>query len=380
MKFITLLLLASAANTLSARGIDDCVDALANMPGYRASATYSVTLPQAQDDIVYTVDLAQDPAEADSYLLQWSVMSPSGPVSGFTAWFDGNFYNFRNHRLQERHDDRDPETPAGTRAPQNAAQFASLLPTRIAQWLREVQNEPNTAATLSEQGNELILTLVRQPADEIESEITWTFELPSMRPLKFYADYNPGSISGQQVNAVYAYGDSLAPLPAGLNEAYLRGLFPDAFEKYRESQFAVENMRGLPLPAFSLPKIGGGRLARQASDAFRAPTAVVFFDPAATLTPELIKALRGAVDRLPVDAEIIWASTEKNPDAAAQLLEPLRPGETALTGANSLALACGTAALPTILVCTPKGEISNIITGLNQNLQSDVMQLLTTAK
>ena len=66
MKFITLLLLASAANTLSARGIDDCVDALANMPGYRASATYSVTLPQAQDDIVYTVDLAQDPAEADS--------------------------------------------------------------------------------------------------------------------------------------------------------------------------------------------------------------------------------------------------------------------------------------------------------------------------
>lgn len=372
-----MLLLAATANTLSARGIDECVDALANMPGYRAKVTYSVTLPQAQDDIVYTVDLAQDSASADSYLLQWSVMSPSGPVSGFTSWFNGNFYNFRNHRLQEHHDDWDPATPPGARAPQNSAQFASLLPTRIARWIQENRQLENELGSNDEKAT----YVVRQMTDgEVSSEIYWTFRLPDWRPLEFYADYNPGSISGQQVRAVYSYSDTLSPLPAGLDEACLRGLFPDAFEKYRESQFAVENMRGLPLPPFSLPKLGGGRMVRQTSDAFRAPVAVVFLDPAATLTPELIKALRGAVDRLPVDAEIIWASIEKNPEPTAGLLEPLRPGETALTGANSLAAACGASALPTILVCTPSGNISNIITGLNQTMQSDVIQMLLSAK
>ncbi len=379
--FITsMLLLAAPAGHISAQGVGDIADALAEMPAYRARVTYSVTLPQAQDDVVYTIDLAQAPDDPDGYLIDWSVMSPSGPVSGFTSWFNGDFYNFRNHRLQELHRQWDPETVSGRGAAQNSAQFASLLPTRIAQWLRE-QRPIAMSGIIHEPDNKRInYTETWEAQGEIGSTISWIFDAETMRPLLFIADYNPGSVAGQQVVAEYAYSDSLAPLSAPLSENFLRTRYPDAFNKYRESQFAIENMRGLPLPAFSLPRLDGGRLARQASEPFRAPTAVVIFDPASTLAPELISSLRAAIDRLPVNAEILWASVDKNPETASELLAPLRDGETALTGAGSLAAECGAAALPVILVCNPSGQISNLIIGLNQTLQTDVMQMLSNAR
>lgn len=366
-----MLLLSAVGGNLCARSVENVAAALADMPGYSARVSYAVTLPQAQDDIVYTVDLAQDSADADSYLLRWAVMSPSGPVDGFTAWFDGNFYNYRNHRLQERHEQWDAPLPEGVKPPQNSAQFASLLPSRIAETLRSLGSD----VEINVQGDVVTLSSVTEA-----SEIFYKFQLPSMRPLDFYADYNPGAISGQQVHAVYSYETSAESYPAGYSEEFLRSLFPDAFEKYRESQFAIENMRGLPLPGYSLPKLGGGRMERQARDAFRSPVAVVFFNPAMGLSPRLVEAVRAAVDALPIEAEVVWASTAKNPEETEPLLGSLRPGETALTGAQSLITACGASALPVVMVCSPSGRISDIAIGVNQTLHTDVMQMLISAK
>lgn len=363
---ITLLSGQAAAPDMAA-----LIDSLADMRGYRAKVSYAVTLPQAQDDVVYTVDLAQDSANADSYLLQWSVISPSGPVEGFTAWFDGNFYNYRNHRLQERHEQWDAPLPDGVKPPQNSAQFASLLPTRIADTLSSIGGD----AEVKIQGDIMTVSQVGEA-----SEIFYKFQLPSLRPIDFYADYNPGAISGQQVHAVYSYDDSFESYPRGFSEEFLRSRFPDAFEKYRESQFAIENMRGLPLPGFSLPKLGGGRLERQALEPFRGPVAVVLLNPAMSLSQRLVDAVRTAVDALPIEADVIWASTAKNPEETEQLLGSLRPGETALTGAQPLITACGASALPVVLVCSPDGRISDIAIGLNQTLHTDVMQMLTSAK
>lgn len=369
-----MLLLATVCADMCAQSVENVVAALADMPGYRARVSYAVTLPQAQEDIVYNVDLAQDSARADSYLLQWSVMSPSGPVEGFTAWFDGNFYNYRNHRLQERHEEWDAPLPEGVKPLQNSAQFASLLPARIAGALRESASAGGDFDVKVSGG---VMSLSRITED---SEMFWKFELPTCRPLDFYADYNPGAISGQQVHAVYSYPDSMAAFPSGFSEEFLRGLFPDAFDKYRESQFAIENMRGLPLPAYSLPKLGGGRMERLPQDAFRGPVAVVLLNPAMSLSPRLVEAVRAAIDALPFEAEVIWASSEKNPEPTEELLGSLRPGETALTGAQPLISACGAAALPVIIVCNSAGRISDIAIGLNQTLHTDVMQMLTSAK
>ena len=371
-----MLLVAAAGN---AHTLESVADALAGMAGYEATVTYAVTLPQADDDVVYTVDL-QQPADADSYLIDWSVESPSGPVEGFTAWFDGHFYNFRNRRLQEHHDQWDAPAPAGTKARQDAAQFASLLPSRLARQLREIASSGSYTCTIASRGDEIIVEAARNAAGEPDAEMRWTFDSATCAPREFYADYNPGSLTGQQVKADYspARKPLIAPGTA-LSEKILRALYPDAFGRYRESQFAIENLRGEPMPAFSLPDAAGGRLTRRADEPFENPTAVVIFDPEGTLSDELIAGVRNAIDRLPLTADVIWACTGKNPATASDSVGERRSGETTLTGAAALAVECGAAALPVVMVCGRDGRIRDLIIGLNNSLESDVMRMLTAA-
>jgi len=370
--FIALLSAGLAANFSSARGIDSIINALAAMPDYAATVEYAVTLPQADDDVIYTVSLRQ-PASPDSYLIDWSVMSPSGPVEGFTAWFDGHFYTFRNRRLREHHEDWDASAPSGAKAIQNSAQFASLLPSRIAMQLREI-SAGEYSLNIHTHGGEVIIRAARQIADEPDAELTWTLDSATCSPREFLADYNPGTISGQQVRAVYK---SAERIDTALSEEYLRRRYPDAFGRYRESQFAIENMRGEPLPSFSLPTSNGGRLSRRADDPFDFPMVVALFDPENPLADDMIAEIRGAVAQLPQAAGIIWAGTNKNPDAAIDLLGTLSPEETIVTAAGSLAMDCGAAVLPVIMVCDVNGRISDLTVGMNKTLRTDVIRMLT---
>lgn len=370
--FITLLSVIATTNFSQAQGIDTLINALAAMPDYSAQVRYAVTLPQAEDDVVYTIQLRQ-PADPDSYLIDWTVDSPSGTVTGFTAWFSGHFYNFRNRRLQEHHEQWDAAAPQGAKALQNSAQFASLLPSRIAMQLRDVA-AGGYDYKVRKSGDEIIVDAVRNLAGEPDAELSWTFSASDLTPRVFYADYNPGAISGQQVKAEYS---PLEPIAQALDEEFLRERYPDAFERFRESQFAIENMRGETLPAFSLPRVDGGRLARQAADQFDYPTVVVLLDPESPLAPDLVAALRGAVNRLPQTANIIWACSSKNPDVAAELLGNMPPEETALCAAGSLATDCGAATLPVVMVCGRDGKIADLIIGMNNTVESDVMQMLT---
>lgn len=379
-RFITALFTLGSAFCADAQSVAEIVDALADMPDYAASVTYAVTLPQADDDIVYTVDL-QQPASADSYLIDWRVDTPSGPVDGFTAWFDGHFYNFRNKRLQESHADWDATAPDGARAVQNSAQFASLLPSRLAMELRELDNAERYRYTLSTTSSgEVRISAVRLTAGEEDAELEWTFDSTTLRPRRFYADYNPGSIAGQQVTAIYS--DSPSPtLHSPLSEELLRERYPEAFERYRESQFAIESMRGQQLPGFSLPQCGAaGRFTRRATEPLEAPTAVVLLDSEATLAPQLIEAVRAAIGRLPSDAAVLWACTGKNPDAVSELLGPLRQGEKAILGSRSLARDCGAATLPVVMACDAKGCVTDLIVGLNNQLEIDVIRMFSTIK
>ena len=123
-------------------------------------------------------------------------------------------------------------------------------------------------------------------------------------------------------------------------EALLRTRYPDAFTHYRQSNFAIEHMRGEPLPAFSLQLAdGGGRLTHATDDKFRQPTLVVLLESQTALAPQLVADIRGAIDSCPVDADVIWACAERNPDSAIDLLGKLRQGESAVIGAKSLAAA-----------------------------------------
>lgn len=357
--------------------LDDIATALENMPGYAANVSYAVTLPQADDDIVYSVVL-QQPADPDSYLIDWTAATPSGPAQGFTAWFEGHFYDFRNQRLRERHADWDPATPQGAREPQNSAQFSSLLPSRMAAQLRALAG-PGFSYTLTPAaGNALRLDAVRLSAGEPDAELSWTFDASTLRPREFAADYNPGAISSQQVKAVFT---DTVPSAGRLDEQMLRRRYPDAFARCRESQFAIEQMRGRPMPAFSLPMAdGNGRLERQAAQTFERPTLLVLFDSESALAPRLVGEIRAAVDRMPADVDVIWAATGKDRDAVADLLGETRRGEKAVCAAAGLAADCGAATLPVTLACAPDGRIGSLIIGLNNQFATDVICMLTTMK
>ena len=134
---------------ISAQGIADVVAALEKTGCYEANASFNVSLPQSDKDVVYEVSLASAPAPADklspcSYLTEWGLETPSGTVKGFSAYFDGHHYRYRNERLQEYHMDWDsiPFMSRGNSVGvQGNAQFTDLYPCYIAKELAGMEND-----------------------------------------------------------------------------------------------------------------------------------------------------------------------------------------------------------------------------------------------
>lgn len=377
-RFLAASLLLGTTLGLRARGLEDVAAALENTPGYAAAVIYSVTLPQADDDVVYHVDL-QQPGTADHYLIDWRVDTPGGRRSGFTAWFDDNFYDFRNDRLREVHGTWDVSKPEAQRRVRDSAQFAPLLPRRIAAELRAMTPD-RYDVHVTDDPSGLRVDATRHVAGVTDAELSWVFDPATLMPVSFSAEYNPGAVSEQQVRAVYGpLASPAVPVNEPLSEAGLRALWPDAFGRCRTSTFGLQQLKGRELPAFSLPlATQDGRLTRSQGQPFDSPTAVVIFDPEATLTPQLVRAVRSAVDRLPVNVDVIWACAGKNPDSAGECLGTLRPGERALTGAAKLAAECGATALPAILACDAAGRVSDVCIGLNNQLDVDVIKMFST--
>lgn len=362
--YFLLLTLIMPPLGLSAQGPVDIAAALDSLSPYAAKVEYSITLPQNDDDIVYEVSLRVP--RPDAWLIDWKV--PAADQEGWTSQFDGNFYSFRNRRLQEIHSGWDKQNPP-------RAQFTELLPERIAAQMREMASNPDRyAVTVTPGKSEITVSADRMTGNQVDAELRWTFDSENMRPLTYSADYNPGAISSQQVYA--RYSRTMYDLN-DIDETLLRTRYPDAFTHYRQSNFAIEHMRGEPLPAFSLQLADGrGRMTHATDDKFRQPTLVVLLESQTALAPQLVADIRGAIDSCPVDADVIWACAERNLDSAADLLGTLRQGEQAVIGAKSLAADCGAAALPVILVCRPDGTVANLTIGLNKDTRTDVIQMI----
>lgn len=378
MRFITFLVMAVATLSVVGQGrndvaLSDLVLALANMADYSAHVRYAVTLPQAEDDIVYDVALSQ-PGDSDSYLIEWGVDSPSGRLNGFTAWYDGNFYSYRNKRLRELHRQWDESAVTeGRHAPQNSAQFASLLPSRLWRVLKELEGG-DYEYKLTSNGEVITIDARRMACEDADAELQWKFDAATFKPLSFYGDYNPGAISSQQVYARY---EDAALAVSTLSEETLRERYDEAFTLYRESQFGIEHMRGEQVPSFSLPRLdGSGRYTRRATEGFKRRTALVLIDTDTTLACDLIERVRKAVSKLPADADVIWACVGKNPADVEEVLGSLGEGETALLGARTLVRDCGAASLPVVLAVDASGRISDLVIGMNNSLESDVIQML----
>lgn len=390
---LLMVLAALSPLCLQAQGIADIIRALRSARGYESQASFAVTLPSREDDIVYRLRLASSPAPADTlapcaYFLQWQLDTPSGPTEGWTSYFDGNMYAYRDHRIREYHTSWDPapfRSASGSARSdggvQRTAQFVTLLPAFLADELSDMTTD--TLSTISGphsascDGTDALRIDTRLTiGGETVREKSYWFDTATLMPLRIDTESNPGSITEQSISVRYtpAAKETGPQTPLPLSEESLIALFPEHFEKYRESNFSIENLRGTPLPAFALPTATGERYTHHRGDPFRAPTVIALLDPSTSFSDRIVNDLRKAIDSSPQPADIIWAVKGTDTDAAESIVPALRTGEHLLINSSSLARDCGAASLPVILIADTAGKVQKVILGYNTDLTSLVIQ------
>lgn len=374
--------------------VEALVRKLETLTPFSADVTYDVSLPMLDDDVVYSIKVASERADGDSlsgtdYLIRWRLPArEGGEVSeGFLAYFDGHHYRYRDNRLQEYHFDWDsiPFLTAGGGVQRNG-QFVELLPQSIAGELRSMIDSDDYAVGYEpvavRDGRAVsVVTASQNVRGFTGRNYRLTVDRATGRPLCIDNEYNPGQISEQSVNIAYDYyADGGGEMSAVTSEEELMAMYPEVFEKFRESNYRIENMRGLPLPSFSLPTLTGERYTRHRGEGFKAPAVVAIIDPQVASAAETVAALRGVAARMPRDIDLVFAFMGSNTDEIEAVAGVPVYGEADLISAKSLARDCGTSVYPTVLVVDPSGIVVNVLLGFNNSLAEDVIQTLALVK
>lgn len=373
---------------LTAQGIADIATRMRDLPCYSGRTTLSVSLPQTDTDVVYTIGMSSTATPADSlspasYLIDWSLPTPSGTAEGFNAYFDGNLYRFRDSRLKEYHMEWDAmpfssTTPGG--GVQRTAQFASQLPQFLGSELLDMLGNHNFTLRLTHnvrydgRSTDEIMAVMTIDGNVVQ-ERRYLIDPASGLPLRIVTENSPGSIAEQTI--IVDYNSDPSPVCQTLSEEWLRERYPDIFEKYRESNYHIENLRDTPLPTFALPTAGGDRITHHRGERLRQPTVIAIIDPETGSFNDLLLAdIRSALDNATIGADAIFALTTTNPELAAQTTGSLRTGETVALNARSLARECGATALPVVIIADKGGVVRNVMLGYNKDIAESVLQTL----
>lgn len=342
-----------------------------------------------QDDVAYSLTLESLAAPHDTlapchYVVEWKAPDASADAapSGFAAYADGNVYQYRGDRLIEYHFAEDPMLFDVGRAGgvQRRAQFASMLPAFIADEL--MANAGNADWTFDVVPDTVIdgrhvvhLSGIMSFNGNVGREVFYTIDPSRGRLLAVRIESNPGALTEQTILADYTYPDVS---PCGtIDEAALRTRYHDQFATMRDSQFAINNLVGRDMPQFALPTTTAERYAYHRGDGFRTTTVIVIADPASQFTSEVVAAIRGAVDLLPFNVDVVWAFTSNNADDIEAVIPRPNPGEHLLMGATVLARDCGAVLLPTLLFVSRDGRVAEIHQGFNNTLKEIVIEKAT---
>lgn len=376
--FITLL---GAGCMASARKQNDPVSLLENLStlrDYSGEVTYSVLLPQAEEPVVYKVSqlstATDDPLSPADYLIEWSLNGSEG----FSAYFDGNHYRYRDNRLQEYHYTWDSiPLLMGHGGVQQQAQFVDILPQFIGREVGKLLTDTTFVYTFTPDS-----TYNGSRADILKGkliyhgytskEMVYVFDPETGLPVAIEFENNPGAISEQSVSIKFANIEQ-KPFPV-TSEEYLTELYPEVFERFRESSFKVENLPGTLLPPFSAPTSDGERCTHHRGDTFVNPTIFIVVNDAIESTGATIEAVRNAVDRSATNVDVIIGFTTNNAERAENATGPLRPGERMLLGARGLARDCGISLFPTLIYVGRDGRVADVTLGYNKELPAIVIQ------
>ncbi len=377
-------------NPLAAKaaGVEQFADRLDAISPYVSDAHFEVLLPQAQDPVTYSLLLQSEKAsQADtlapcSYLITWSTESHGSPLKGFSAYFGGDVYRFRNSKLQEYHYAQNPEPFSTTRhgvrgGVQQSAQFAEFLPQFIAQRLRDMPSDSSYAYafhpdTLVSGKRSIVVEGEKRSMGYVSSEFEYVFDFDSGLPVSVSLVNSPGAISEQLVDVTYSPSDEG---PADFTEEALIERWPEEFELYRQDSFRSENLVGKALPSYSCPYLDGqGRAQHIAGEPLQRPAFIVVIDPEVATAQQTIADMRLAADALPQPIEVVWAFSDNHADRASDLLGALQPGETALISARSIVRNCGITLFPTVILVNSDATVADVIPGYNNQLSEIVIQ------
>lgn len=386
---IAVLCLPGQISGETSSGVLSIAGKLESITPFAAAVSYSVALPMAEDDVVYSLRIASSDNPADSllgknYIIDWQLPAGTGTAEGFTAYFDGHHYRYSDHRLRENHFQWDsiPFVTSSGGIQRNGL-FVDLLPFSIAAHLREILADPTFTVTLSSgisDGRNADIIRATRHVNGIESQqLELSVDRSTGLPLKSSTLYNPGLIGEQEINAVYSY----TPVPeieAAESEDSLIARYPEIFGKYRVSNYTIENLRGLPLPGFALPTTTRERYLYHKGEGFACPTIIAVLDPEVASTEAVISTLRGTTDRIPRQTGLLLMFISNDIDRIETQTGGIRPGEALLTSAMPFVRACGINAYPTIIICDASGGVSDIILGSSSSLADEIIQKISLLK
>lgn len=385
--FATLLCFSPLYGEASNTVIQSAIDSLTTPSCINVKVDFSVTMPQLNDDVVYRVGLMQTPPSGDisllpyDYIIDWELTGRETPVQGFSAYFNGHHYRYANERLQEYHMEWDsiPFRPAsGNLGVQHQAQFANLLPAAIGAELKRMAADSRYkltahADTMVNGTRRTVVDAVMTVNGTTAMEGEYVLDARSLMPVRMVLENNPGALSEQTVTVNYS--DLTAEQGcAPISEHRLMKMYPEQFEKYRESNFRIENLPGTRMPGFALPTSTGERYSRHASDGFRAPTVIALLDATTGFASDMVQDIRSALAALPYEADVIWAFVNNNIDAIEAVVPSIAPGEHLLTSARSLVRDCGVASLPVLIMARPDGTVADVVLGYNKDMPTVVIQ------
>lgn len=377
-----------------AQGISEIIEQLKNTQCYTAEVNYHI-LMSLQPDVDYSIKLESMASSADSlspcnYVIDWTMATPSGEQHGFSAYHAGNLYYFHGERLLEYHYDWDsipffPSAPKGTLPGiQKRVQFCSLLPQFLAEQLEEISSDPDKydysfhPDTIVNGNRCAAMEGVMRINDEVCKEYLYAFDPKTSMPIYSEIENNPGALVEQTIITEYSgtvTGNDCTPI----SDAELMKRYPLVFEKFRESNYAIENMHGQKLPGFSLQTTTGERYSRRSGDPFRTLTLVVLIDPKSGFASQTVNEIRKAIDMMPVNADVIWAFTSNNVDEIEEIIPAILPGEHLLMSAKSLARDCGVSAYPVTIITKDNGVVADVVIGFNNDMSSIVIQKAAVA-
>ena len=388
---ITIALSAISLLSLNAktRELNSYIDKMCNLQDYAGQANYSVLLPQAEDPVEYKISLHSTTTDNDrlspcKYLISWKRNgAETDNIDGFTAYFDGSHYRYRDNRLQEYHMQWDsiPFIMKGGGV-QGSAQFVDVLPQFTGRELLHLIDDSCFTYTFTPdtifQGKSVSALKGKLLYHGYTGkEVTYVFDPETGLPLFIEYENNPGAISEQTVTITYPTANTGSfPLE---NEENLVELFPDVFERFRESNFRVENLPGTPLPTFSAPTIDGKRFTYHRGDALERNTVIIVLDDAISDPNQTLDAVAKAQSTSPVAFDVIIAFVSNHADKAEEICGNLYDANIVI-GARSLSRDCGITVYPTLLYVAPDGTVKDITLGFNKDLSNVVIQKMMIMK